>query len=125
MYKVKHDNISEHSVRIPILRCGFHLVICPHVGKANDLLGFVNGDLGCPAGYVNTKFHNGCALMMMTDKVGIGEIAHESKHMVNAIFNKMGQKLDADNDEFECYLLTFICEEVQKLMNKHKKHFKQ
>ena len=48
-----------------------------------------------------------------------GIIAHECKHVVNFIFLDKGIKLDAENDEAECYLLDWIVTEVYKAIDKY------
>lgn len=48
-----------------------------------------------------------------------GIIAHEAKHLVNAIFVDIGQELDLHNDEAECYLLGWIVDRVHELNKKH------
>ena len=47
-------------------------------------------------------------------KVSAGVIAHEAKHCVNYIFKDRCIKLCVDNDEAECYLLTFIIDLIMK-----------
>lgn len=45
-----------------------------------------------------------------------GIIAHEAKHAVNYILSDIGQKLDNDNDEMECYLLNWVVDELHKYL---------
>ena len=53
-----------------------------------------------------------------------GIIAHECKHAVNRIFTDVGQRLDAYNDEAECYLLGWFVNLVHEFADKYKKEFK-
>lgn len=46
-----------------------------------------------------------------------GVIAHEAKHLVNAIFKDIGHKLDVDNDEVECYLLGHVVDKITDFLN--------
>lgn len=48
-----------------------------------------------------------------------GTIAHEAKHLVNKIFQDIGQELDLENDEAECYLLGWIVDEIYKLKKQY------
>ena len=42
-----------------------------------------------------------------------GIIVHESKHLVNEVFNRVGAELDLNNDEPEAYLLQWVFEEIE------------
>lgn len=46
------------------------------------------------------------------------EVAHEAKHLVNEIFIDISAQLDLNNDEFECYLLQWVMEEIYKIKDK-------
>ena len=48
-----------------------------------------------------------------------GTIAHEAKHLVNKIFQDIGQELDLENDEAECYLLGWIVDEIHKIKEEY------
>lgn len=48
-------------------------------------------------------------------------VAHESKHVVNKIFKIAGIKLDVDNDEPECYLLSWVVKQVYDVINRDSK----
>ena len=50
-----------------------------------------------------------------------GVIAHECKHLINAIFHYIGHELCTENDELECYFLTYIVNKVNKQLVKHGK----
>lgn len=41
-----------------------------------------------------------------------GVIGHEIAHAVNAIFERIGQRLDGDNDEAQAYLAGWVCDTV-------------
>lgn len=58
-----------------------------------------------------------CLLIDKKPKWGV--VAHECKHLVNYAFYKIGQKLDEHNDELECYFLTHVVNEVQKVLEKN------
>jgi len=52
-----------------------------------------------------------------------GEIAHETKHAVNIIFQWHGVKLSTTNDESECYYLERLINKVHCAILSHKKQF--
>lgn len=45
-------------------------------------------------------------------------IAHETVHLVNAIFKDHGIELDLDNDEPQAYLTGWIFNKIDKFLNK-------
>ncbi len=49
-----------------------------------------------------------------------GIIAHESKHLVNNIFIRIGHKLSRWNDEPEAYLLGWIVDRIHELKDSKK-----
>ena len=60
------------------------------------------------------------AMLFDTRRLTPGIIAHESKHLLNYIFKYNGLKLDLDNDEAECYLLTWIVNRVHEAARRYK-----
>lgn len=52
--------------------------------------------------------------IMRHKKLTPGVIAHECKHFVNYIMDYHGAELSTRNDEFECYLLGHVVDEVHK-----------
>jgi hypothetical protein len=57
-------------------------------------------------------------ILFHIERITPGIIAHESKHLLNRIFKYYGIRLDVDNDEAECYLLTWIVDRVHKSVRK-------
>lgn len=45
-------------------------------------------------------------------------VAHECKHLVNKIFERIGHQISTWSDEPECYLLTYLVDKVYVLLNK-------
>lgn len=46
-----------------------------------------------------------------------GIIAHEAKHLVNQVFTSINCRLDAFNDEPECYLLGWVVDMLHAFIN--------
>lgn len=55
-------------------------------------------------------------VLNMYHSLTAGEIAHEAKHLVNEIFISIHAKLDVNNDEFECYLLQWVIDELYRII---------
>lgn len=49
---------------------------------------------------------------LFSGKLSPGLIAHEAKHILNSLFQDIGQKLDQENDEVEAYLLSWIVNRI-------------
>lgn len=64
--------------------------------------------------YKNKQIH----LLFDKNKVTPGIIAHESKHALNYVFEYIGQRLDVNNDEAECYFLSWIVNRVHESCRK-------
>lgn len=47
-----------------------------------------------------------------------GVVAHECKHLVNKIFERIGHQITTWADEPECYLLTYLVDKVYDELNK-------
>jgi len=57
-------------------------------------------------------------ILFNKDRLTPGIIAHEAKHMLNYIFHYNGLKLDLDNDEAECYFLTWLVNRIHESARK-------
>lgn len=61
------------------------------------------------------ELEEGCPIVVINPKdYTHGIIAHECKHAVNILFKECKIKLDVDNDEIECYFLTWVVDFVYK-----------
>lgn len=87
--------------------------------KKND---FENTEMSY-SGTSGASFTNGLGtyyIALRTDiKLSPGIIAHESKHIINALYQDLGITLCTKNDEPECYLLTWMVDNVWNFYIKH------
>jgi len=111
--------IYRKTIRVPIYDYKFDIIWC----EDHEALQKIFPDKEFPpemdAGVLRT---DGYAHMtfISADKPSPAIIGHESKHIVNDLFLYVGQELDRQNDEAECYLLTWIVAEVCKFFEKKK-----
>lgn len=59
-------------------------------------------------------------IVLIKENASPGTIAHEAKHTVNNIFGHIGQDLDINNDEAECYLLGWIVNRIHEKLNDYR-----
>lgn len=108
--------MKEYKKRMPILPVNFSILIYedplevmakfPNCRFSDDPRDFQGGMMEWEDRLYILLQHN--------KKLNHGHIAHECKHLVNRAFMHCGIKLDADNDEPECYFLTYVVNEVYK-----------
>ena len=73
---------------------------------------------------LNTTYNGRHTVVILIDRESTNRwsvIAHECKHATNNIFEYYGVKLDPNNDEYECYFLDWIVEQVQNVIQPPKK----
>lgn len=108
--------MKEYKKQMPILPIKFSIIIYNDPGevikrfpgyKFDKDLGGWNGFMLDINGVIYICFQN-------NGKLNHGHVAHECKHLINMAFSICGVKLDPDNDEMECYFLTYVVNEVYK-----------
>lgn len=108
--------ILTRTYNIPIIRCVIKIVIFDRsheFTKKFDNNRFLNDIRDCH-GYTFELDDVIYIALRNDEKITHGIVAHECKHAVNIAMIQIGQKLDVDNDEFECYLLSYIVDKVYK-----------
>jgi len=58
------------------------------------------------------------AILFYKERLTPGIIAHEAKHLLNYVFKYNGLQLDLDNDEAECYFLTWVVNRIHEAARK-------
>lgn len=64
----------------------------------------------------STKDHTEYVIVF-SDFITPGIIAHESLHLVNYLFRDRSMVMDLENDETQCYMLSWVVEECYKFLN--------
>jgi len=68
------------------------------------------------------KDHANYAIIIEAQSINRPDIiAHESKHLVNYVFEDRGIGLDVSNDEAECYFLGWVVGQFHKAIEQYKK----
>lgn len=90
-------------------------VMCPYAyNSAKELKFGVKSEALC--GKYNDEEVGHAYFFVLSPNIGVGDLCHECKHLVNNIFIDIGAELDANNDETECYLLGWLVDTVYDLL---------
>lgn len=77
-----------------------------------------SGDGNTVAGF--TKYQHGSAIVAIQSNHG-SSIVHEAEHVKNLIWEFIGYRPQADNDEVDAYLLTYLYNKITDVFYKHDK----
>ena len=109
--------MRETKIKVPLYEIDFNLKVydsSKEVKKSSIEYPYKDR-IGC----VYTKKEQLNIVLNKYHKLTVGEIAHEVKHLVNEILIYINAQLDLNNDEFECYLLQWVMDEVYNFYEKN------
>ena len=109
--------ITQKRMTIPIFNYKLCIVIYDSWDEVNYLDSNKNRDYP-PKGF--TKWQYGSALVAINSKQE-STIVHEAEHIKNLVWEYIGYKPQADNDEVDAYLLTYIYNKIIEVFYKHDK----
>lgn len=108
--------ISERKVKIPIYEFTLKVTIFDDkeevISKYPTI--FNSSTSGCTIEYEN---ESRCHLILPIDK--IDTIIHELEHAKSLIWKYIGYTPQVDNDEPDAYLMSYMYEQVEKIIKKH------
>jgi len=120
----KKYKITKGKLKLDIFRAVLEIIICSDLDYANNKLKRVDCEKDFFKGTAGSTFdfdNQGWSLIMLKSNVGINEVTHEANHFINYLFLKIGYKPKTKNDEIQSYLLGYVSEKIEKILNKHKK----
>lgn len=105
---------------VPIYPGQLLIAIDDKLDECATNLGF-DGDVSDFAAFTSERIVKGRKqfAVFMDKETTVSQIVHECKHIVNMIFGHCGQKLDAENDEAECYLLQWVFEKAHAVYQEY------
>ena len=103
-------------IKIPIIDCRIELITAATIELGLQLADLKPNGKSYSALVVPKSSHF-ATLLFEKDNITPGLIVHECKHILNIFFEGIGQDLDLQNDELECYFLQYIFEQVNKTLN--------
>lgn len=98
--------MKTKKVKVPIYNTRLTIVISENLEGVSERFK-LNTDLS-EYSAITIDEKDGSIVVAFSDVNRIKDIAHEVVHIKNYIFRNIHQKLDADNDEAEAYLTTWL-----------------
>ncbi len=115
--------MKSKQIKIPIYFGDLHIVKSNNIEKVNKKYKMEMGN-EYDAVTLKALNKNGSAMYLVVfrgKKICGSVIAHETTHLVNAIFEHCGIRLDITNDEPQAYLHGYLFKQIDKFVNKKKK----
>ena len=110
--------VTQKKMVIPIFNYKLTVVIYDNCDDVRHLDYSNREAKHAPAGF--TTWTYGAALVAIASNKG-SSIVHEAEHVKNLIWEYIGYKPQADNDEVDAYLLTYIYNKITDVFYKHDK----
>jgi hypothetical protein len=115
-------------VKIPLYDGYFIIIFSDDLDRVCKLTGSVSGEVGYLYGnfFTGFKYRGYQAFAVVYNfwrpsaKITLGVLIHEINHAANKLLLNRGIDPNFDNDEAECYLKTWMGDEVSKFMKKCK-----
>lgn len=108
--------ITQKRMVIPIFNYRLTVIIYDNWNEVKSLDSNSRNEKEAPAGFTTWDYDS--ALVAIQSNRG-SSIIHESEHVKNLIWEYIGYKPQADNDEVDAYLLTYIYEKIVNIFYKH------
>lgn len=108
--------ITQRKLTVPIFNYKLTVLIYDDWNEVRHLDLNDRDSKYAPAGF--TTYQYGAALVAINSKRG-SSIIHESEHVKNLIWEYIGYTPQANNDEVDAYLLTYIYNKITEIFYKH------
>ena len=107
--------ITKRKCIIPIFDYKLSIVIFDKWDEIRNYMDY--DDFQEPAKAITLSTH-GASLVAVNAKNG-SSIVHEAEHIKNHIWNYIGYRPQADNDEVDAYVVTYIYNKIVKVYYEH------
>lgn len=108
--------MTKGKFKIPIYDYKVEVFIFDDIKEAVEAFpGIVDeGMLGCTIEHINEPR---CRLALPSDRMST--VVHELEHVKNLVWKHIGYEVKVDNDEPDAYLMSYLFEQVEKILRKH------
>jgi hypothetical protein len=110
--------LTERKFRVPIYDFKVIVTVFDDYTEARNKFphALVSSAYGCTMEYIDCgKCH------ILIPSSGMSTVVHELEHVKNLIWKFTGYQSQAGNDEPDAYLMGYLYEQVEKILNIHKK----
>ena len=108
--------ITKKTIKVPLYPCKLQVVIFDDKHEVEYFGEYLDDITNGFCDY----FKDGFIRISVKSDSGVGAISHESHHAKSYVWKHIDYKPQADNDEVDAYLLSWIVKQVTKLYYKHK-----
>lgn len=110
--------ITQRKINIPIFNYKLTIIISDTWEEAKNRFPVqdINLENSRAVTFSNKEF-GGAVVSVLSDCQS--SIVHEAVHIKNSIWEYIGYRPQADNDEIDAYLVTYIYEKIMEVFNKH------
>lgn len=108
--------MTKGKFKIPIYDFTVEVYVFDHIEEAVDKFpGLVDNEmLGCTIEHVNSPR---CRLVIPSNRMST--VVHELEHVKNIVWKYIGYEVKVGNDEPDAYLMSYLFEQVEKILKKH------
>lgn len=108
--------MTKGKFKIPIYEYTVEVFVFDNVNEAvEEFSGIVDeGMSGCTIEYINRPR---CKLVIPSNRMST--VVHELEHVKNLVWKYVGYEVKTDNDELDAYLMSYLFEQVEKILKKH------
>jgi len=126
------NKVLIRKLRLAVYRTSLWVVISPSIRESIDQVeDEINESLELPEDWKRSVYtfaysykDSGATryLLFLRPNAKPGEVAHETKHILNMIFSWNGIRLTTANDEHECYYLEYLVNRIYTVLGYYKKY---
>lgn len=108
--------MTKGKFKIPIYEYIVEVFIFDNINEAVGAFpGVVDeGMAGCTIEHINEPR---CKLVLPPDRMST--VIHELEHVKNLVWKYTGYEVKVDNDEPDAYLMSYLFEQVEKILRRH------
>lgn len=107
--------ITTKTFRVPIYGFLIKIHICDNILEGCQL--YNEYDISGSSAFTIDWGNNKCTVAITPNN--INSMIHELEHVKNIIWKAKGYTPQVDNDEPDAYLIGYLAEQTQKIINKH------
>lgn len=110
--------VTQRKINIPIFDYKLTIIITDTWDEVRNRLPDTNINLNSARAITMSNRDIGGSIVAVLSDC-LSSVVHECVHIKNGIWNYIGYRPQADNDEVDAYLITYIYERIMEVFRKH------